>query len=64
MHLQCWPNEMKRGHSLSLTVNNSSAMQMEPNCEKGVFPCEKKNNYEELKMSHVRKAKSTDIDEE
>ena len=55
---------MTRGHSLSLTVNNSSAMQTEPNCEKAESFLATKNNYEELKISHVRKAKSTDNDDE
>ena len=55
---------MTRGHSLSLTVNNSSAMQTEPNCEKAEsFPATK-SNYAVLKISYGRKAQSTDNDEE
>ena len=55
---------MTRGHSLSLTVNNSSAMQTEPNCEKGESFLATKNNYAVLKISCVMKAQPTDNDEE
>ena len=46
---------MTRRHSLSLTVNNSSAMQTEPNCEKAESFLAPKNNYEELKISLLGK---------
>ena len=55
---------MTRGHSLSSTVNNSSAMQTEPNCEKAESFLATRNNYAVLKILHVRKAQSTDNDEE
>ena len=51
---------MTRGHSLSLTLNNSSAMQMEPNCEKAESFLATKNNYAVLKISCVIKAQPTD----
>ena len=56
---------MTRGHSLSSTVNNSSAMQTEPNCEKAESFLATRNNYAVLRYhAHVRKAQSTDNDEE
>ena len=46
---------MTRRHSLSLTVNNSSAMKTESNCEKAQSFLATKNNYAVLKRSYVGK---------
>ena len=41
---------MTRRHSVSLTMNNSSAMKTESNCEKAQSFLATKNNYAVLKI--------------